>query len=209
MPSATLAVMSAPLLSAGSRIRPAVSRPACISLQRARWDAPQSRSSPRVRPASRERRGVPAGAGAGPVTLASGRRQKGTLDHCFAPGAPGVPTSELRAAIDADGIAGDPPGIFGCQEGDNTTDVVGLRNALERLHPKDELAARVCLGEVRHVRLDDTGRDGIDADTACAKHRGEMLHQGVDGALGCCICRAVPTTARAASDETKTMLLPF
>jgi hypothetical protein len=27
--------------------------------------------------------------------------------------------SEFRAAIDADGIAGDPSGIFGCREGDN------------------------------------------------------------------------------------------
>ena len=42
------------------------------------------------------RRGVPPGAGAGPVRLASGWRQKGPLDHRFAPGAPGVPTSELR-----------------------------------------------------------------------------------------------------------------
>src|SRR6266849_2657002 len=86
-------------------------------------------------------------------------------------------TSELRAAIDVDGIAGDPPGIFGCQEGDNATDVVGLRNALERLHPKDELASGVRLGEVRHVRLDDARCHGIDADTARAKQRGEMLHQ--------------------------------
>jgi len=30
--------------------RPVVSRPACIFLQRARWDAPQSRFSPHVRP---------------------------------------------------------------------------------------------------------------------------------------------------------------
>jgi hypothetical protein len=56
-------------------------------------------------------------------------------------------TSELRAAIDVNGIAGDPPGIVGCQEGDNATDVVGLRNALERLHPKDELASGRRLGE--------------------------------------------------------------
>jgi hypothetical protein len=62
--------------------------------------------------------------------LASGWRQKGTLDHRFTPGAPGVPISEVRAAIDSDDIAGDPSGIFGCQEGDNAADVVGLREAL-------------------------------------------------------------------------------
>jgi len=52
------------------------------------------------------------------------------------------------------------------------------------------------------------GCDGIDADTTCAKCRGEMLDQGVDGALGCCIRWFGTTTARAASDERKTMLLP-
>ena len=58
--------------------------------------------------------GVPRCAGAGPVRLASGWRQKGTLHHRFAPGAAVVPTSELRAAVNADGIAGDRSGIFGC-----------------------------------------------------------------------------------------------
>jgi hypothetical protein len=43
---------------------------------------------------------------------------------------PAFPISELRTAIDADGIAGDPPGIFGGQESDNAADVAGLREAL-------------------------------------------------------------------------------
>src|SRR5713101_5455883 len=88
-----------------------------------------------------------------------------------------------------DGIARDPARVFGCQEGDNTTDVVGLRQALECLHAQCEVPARLRLGEIRHVRLDYTGRDGIDAYAAYAKQRGEMLHQGVDGALSCCIRR--------------------
>src|SRR5712672_3856326 len=93
--------------------------------------------------------------------------------------------SELRTAIHVDGFAGDPPSIVRCQEGDDAADVVRPREALQRLHAKREVEARICLGEVQHVRLDDTGRDGIDADTTCAKGRGEMLHQGVDGALSC------------------------
>src|SRR5882757_11207125 len=95
--------------------------------------------------------------------------------------------SKIRAAIDADGIARDPSGVLGCQEGDHATDVVGPREALQRLHAQRDVAARACLGEVQHVRLDDTGRDGIDADTTFAELRSEMLYQSVDGALGCCI----------------------
>ena len=41
-----------------------------------------------------------------------------------------MPVSELRTAIHVDGIARDPPRVFACQKGDNTTDVVGLRQAL-------------------------------------------------------------------------------
>src|SRR5262249_43828245 len=59
------------------------------------------------------------------------------------------------------------------QEGDNAADVVGLRNALERLHPKDELASGVRLGETRHIGLDHTGRHRIDADPTGAKQRGK------------------------------------
>ena len=95
--------------------------------------------------------------------------------------------SELRPAIDVDGVAGDPSRIFGCQKGDDTADVVGLRQALGRLHAQREVPARLRFGEARHICLDDARCHGIDADTTCAKHRGEMLHQSVDGALGSCI----------------------
>src|SRR5580700_1675484 len=88
-----------------------------------------------------------------------------------------------------DGIAGDPPGIFGCQEGDDAADIVRLRKALKRLQAERKLAARVSLGEIRHIGLDDTGRDSVDADTAGAEKRGEMLHESVDGAFGCCVRR--------------------
>jgi len=77
-------------------------------------------------------------------------------------------TSELRAAVHVDGIAGDPAGMVGGQEGNDATDVVGLCKAFKRLHAQREVSARVCLGEVRHVRLDDARRHCIDADAAAA-----------------------------------------
>ena len=88
-----------------------------------------------------------------------------------------------------DGIAGDPPCIFGCQEGDDATDIVRLPKMLKRLHAERKLAARVSLGKTRHIRLHDTGRDSVDADTAGAEERGEMLHESVDGAFGCGVGR--------------------
>src|SRR5260370_31741502 len=64
-----------------------------------------------------------------------------------------------------------------------------MRQALACVHGQWAVPPRLRLGEIRHVRLDSTGRDGIDAYAAYAKQRGEMLHQGVDGALSCCIRR--------------------
>jgi hypothetical protein len=46
-----------------------------------------------------------------------------------------------------DGIAGGPQCIFGCQEGDDATDIVRLRKALERLHAKRKIAALVGLSK--------------------------------------------------------------
>ena len=40
-----------------------------------------------------------------------------------------------------DCIAGDPPGMFRCQEGDDATDIVRLRQTLERLHAQRKVAA--------------------------------------------------------------------
>jgi hypothetical protein len=75
---------------------------------------------------------------------------------------------------------------------------------LERLHPKDELASGVRLGEIRHIGLDHTGRHRIDADPTGAKQRGKMLHQRVNSALGCCISRPGNTACRGRSEENDT-----
>jgi hypothetical protein len=105
-----------------------------------------------------------------------------------------------------DGIAGDPPGIFRCQEGNDATDIVRSCKTLERLHAERKVAAGVRLGEVRHFGLDHTGRHRIDADPTDAKQRGKMLHQRVKSALGCCIGWDRPDNAacRERRDENDT-----
>jgi hypothetical protein len=84
-----------------------------------------------------------------------------------------------------DGIAGDPARIFGREEGNDATDIVRLCKTLERLHAERQVAAGVRLGKVRQIGLDYTGRHRIDADPTGAKKRGKMLHQRINGALGC------------------------
>ena len=61
----------------------------------------------------------------------------------------------VRTAIDADGIAGDPPRVLRGEERHNRTDIIGLADPLERLHAENEGLALVGLDEVRHVGVDD------------------------------------------------------
>jgi hypothetical protein len=51
------------------------------------------------------------------------------------------------------------------------------------VHTERESPARIRLGEVRHVGLDNAQGDGIDANAARAMHESEVLHQRVDGPL--------------------------
>src|ERR1700761_5297763 len=97
------------------------------------------------------------------------------------------PPSKLRTAVDAKRVAGDPARLRRGEEGHGVADVIGLRDALERLQAEREVAALVGLGKGRHVGGDDAGRDRIDPDTAPAERRRKMLHQPVDRTLGCCI----------------------
>src|SRR5260370_21496839 len=46
--------------------------------------------------------------------------------------------SELRAAIDADGVAGDPTGALRGEERHNRADIIRLSEPLERLHAENE-----------------------------------------------------------------------
>jgi hypothetical protein len=70
-----------------------------------------------------------------------------------------------------------------------TQPIVRLRKAFKPLHAERKLAARVSLDKLRPISFDDTGRDSVDADTAGAEERGEMLHESVDGSFGCCVRR--------------------
>ena len=83
--------------------------------------------------------------------------------------------SELRAAVDPQRVAGDPPrGVRG-EEGDGAGDVVRLGDALQRLDAEREVAPGIGLGEARHVGLDDAGRHGVDADAAPAERRAKCF----------------------------------
>jgi hypothetical protein len=81
---------------------------------------------------------------------------------------PAVPASgsELGAAVDVDRVSCDPAGFVRGQESDDRGDIHGLAYPLQRLHPKDCHATLLGLGKVRHVRVDHSGRDGVDADAA-------------------------------------------
>ena len=63
-------------------------------------------------------------------------------------------------------VACDPPGVVGGEEGDHAADVVRLGETLQRLHAERIFTARIRFGEVRHVSLDDTGRNGVHANAA-------------------------------------------
>src|SRR5712671_2712920 len=94
-----------------------------------------------------------------------------------------IPTSELRAAIHADGIAGDPTRVLRGEERHHRADIIGLADPLERLHAENRGLALVSLDEVRHIGVDHARRDRVDADAARPERRREILHQRVDRAL--------------------------
>src|SRR6266850_7193531 len=72
--------------------------------------------------------------------------------------------SELRTAIDADGVAGDPTRVVRGEERHNRADIIWLADPLERLHAEDGSLALVGLDEIRHVGVDHARRDGVNAD---------------------------------------------
>src|SRR3954452_9766279 len=94
-----------------------------------------------------------------------------------------APNSELRTAIDADGVAGDPTRILRGEERHNRADLIGLADPLERLHAEDGSLALVGLYEVRHVSVDHARRDCVNADAPRPESCREVLHQRVDRAL--------------------------
>src|SRR4030088_3638321 len=94
-----------------------------------------------------------------------------------------APNSELRTAIDVDGVAGDPTCVLRGEERHNRADIVGLAYPLERLYAENEGLALVGLDEIRHVGVDHARRDCVNADTARPERRREILHQRVDRAL--------------------------
>src|SRR5437016_5925853 len=101
----------------------------------------------------------------------------------FVPRSSDPPNSELRTAIDADGVAGDPTCVVRGEERHNRADIIWLADPLERLHAEDGSLALVGLDEVRHVGVDHARRDCVNADAPRPESCREVLHQRVDRAL--------------------------
>src|SRR5271155_174260 len=116
---------------------------------------------------------------------------------------------ELRAAIDVYRVAGDPPGIFGCQEGDDATDIVRLRNALKRLHAEHKLLARFSLGKFDISVSTTPGATALTRIPRAPRSEAKCFTKVSTAPLVAAYAGIVPTTARAPSDETSTILLPI
>jgi len=68
-------------------------------------------------------------------------------------------------------------------------DIIGFAASLERLHVESEMPTCFRLGEIRHIGLNYARCNGIHADTVYSQQGGPVLHQGLEGTLGCAISR--------------------
>jgi hypothetical protein len=92
--------------------------------------------------------------------------------------------SELRAAVEAQRVTGDPAGLVGGEKHDSGAYIVRLADTFQGLDAQREVATGIAPCEGGHVGVDHTWRDGIDADAAVAQGRSEVLHERIDGTLG-------------------------
>src|ERR1700676_27083 len=92
--------------------------------------------------------------------------------------------SELRAAVDAPRVTGDPAGLVGGEKYDSGAYVIRLGDTFQCLDAQCEVATGIAPYEVGQVGVDHTWRDGIDADAAVAQGRREVLHERIDRTLG-------------------------
>jgi hypothetical protein len=88
------------------------------------------------------------------------------------------------------------------------TDIVGLRKPHERLYTQDEVTTRVCFGEIRHVLAPTPGATALTRMPRAPSIEAKCFTSVSTAPLVAAYAGIVPTTACAASDERKTMLLP-
>jgi hypothetical protein len=86
-----------------------------------------------------------------------------------------APPSELRATVDVDYVAGNPPRLIRGEKGDDPTDVVRLCDAFEGLHTNRRLAPRLGFRNIRYVRVDHTGSYAVDANALGTERRCKMF----------------------------------
>ena len=91
--------------------------------------------------------------------------------------------SEPRATVNAHSVPGDPAGAVGCEESDYGSNVIRLRNALQSLHAQRPFPAGLRSRKRRHVRFNNPGSHGIDADPTRPEGERKLFDQRVDSSL--------------------------
>src|SRR3984957_3616738 len=91
---------------------------------------------------------------------------------------------ELRSAVHRNTDSGNPSCAVGRDICDDVGNILGLADALQCLHAQRDLASRFCLRKIRHIRVDDTGCDGINAYGARAKDGGPVFDQRLNRSFG-------------------------
>src|SRR3990167_2526604 len=88
------------------------------------------------------------------------------------------PSDRRVAAAHADGLAGDPGGQVGGEEGHQRRDVVGPSQPLDRVGLQDPLAVGVPEARVGVARLDPAERDRVDRDAGAPELARERAREG-------------------------------
>ena len=87
--------------------------------------------------------------------------------------------SKLRTAIDGNTGTRDPARPIGRHERDYIGNIFRFADTLQCLHPKRDLATCFSLREIRHIRVDHTGRDSIYANALRPKNGGPVFDQSL------------------------------
>src|ERR1700731_3188885 len=103
-----------------------------------------------------------------------------------------APALKLRPAIDWNTRTGNPARTVRCHKSDYVGDVFGFADSLQCLHSERELATRFCLRKIRHIRVNYSWCDSIDAYAARSENGGPILNQS----LNCSFSRGVSEKRR-------------
>src|SRR4029453_326390 len=77
---------------------------------------------------------------------------------------PGLPV--IVTAVDVDELSDDVASLLGCEEDDDVGDVLRLGETAGRVGAAERHERILGVAQTRHRGVRDSGRDGIDADSA-------------------------------------------